>query len=418
MQKPKLFEDKRDFLLTLGILLALLLVHLLFRYDAYKAFISKPFYFTHANVLSAYIKHKHHTSYQVLKLESDEGLQFYTTTHRKRNLSHTRLRLQIFPDARISFWGYLGRFYVKSRIKEVEALPRSVKDEVAAKIALQHDTPMLQRFYSAIFLATPLSKEDREIMSALGISHLVALSGFHLGILWGVLYGVLWLLYRPLQQRWFPYRYALIDMGVVAIALLGLYVWFVGMPPSLVRAYAMVFFGWLMLVMAVELISFGFLTVVLAGLLVLFPSLLVSLGFWFSVAGVFYIFLLLHYTQRWNKSLVMFVVIPLGIFLLMLPLVHIVFETTTKCQLLSPLLSLLFTPFYPLLLGLHLLGMGGVFDGWLEALFTMPCKEIAWQTPLWLAILYGVVSLAAIRYRMAFVLLLLIALGVGAVLYI
>ena len=49
------------------------------------------------------------------------------------------------------------------------------------------------------FFATPLAKEVREKISLFGVSHLVALSGFHLGILWALVYGGLLLLYRPLQ---------------------------------------------------------------------------------------------------------------------------------------------------------------------------------------------------------------------------
>ena len=418
MEKPKLFEDRKSFLLTLGVLLAALLLHLLFTYHTYREFVTKPFYFTHATVLTAYTKHKQNRSYQVLKLQSDEGWQFYTTTHRRTDLSHIRLRLQIFPNETISFWDYLGTFYVKSRIKEVNLQPETWKEKLMAKVASQHDVPMLQRFYNAIFFATPLVKEDREKISRLGVSHLVALSGFHLGILWGLVYGLLLILYRPLQQRWFPYRYALIDIGLVSIVLLGVYVWFVGMPPSLVRAYAMVIAGWLMFIMAVELISFGFLAVVMAGLLVLFPALLVSLGFWFSVAGVFYIFLLLHYTKTWNRWLVMFAVIPFGIFVLMLPLVHTVFPVTAKCQLLSPLLSLLFTPFYPLSMGLHLIGYGSIFDEWLMRLFALPCQTGEISVPLWAGIGYLLLSLGAIRFRLLFAMLLAVATGFAMRLYI
>jgi len=418
MEKPKLFEDQRSFFLTLGVLMAALLLHLLFTYHTYREFVTKPFYFTHATVISAYTKHKENRSYQVLKLQSDEGWQFYTTTHRRTDLSHARLRLQIFPSEMISFWDYVGTFYVKSRIKEISLQPVRWKEKLMAKVESQHDVPMLQRFYNAIFFATPLAKEDREKISRIGVSHLVALSGFHLGILWGLVYGLLLILYRPLQQRYFPYRYALIDMGMVSMVLLGVYVWFVGMPPSLVRAYAMVVAGWLMLIMAVELISFDFLTVVMAGLLVLFPALLVSLGFWFSVAGVYYIFLLLHYTKTWNRWLVMFLVIPFGIFVLMLPLVHTVFPVSAKCQLLSPFLSLLFTPFYPLSIGLHFVGHGDLFDGWLIRLFSISCQTKEVFVPLWAAAGYGVLSLGAVRSRLLFMLLCMVAMGFAIRLYI
>ena len=119
-------------------------------------------------------------------------------------------------------------------------------------------------------------------------------------------------------------------MGLAAIVVLGVYVWFVGAPPSLLRSYGMILAGWAVLLMAIELLSFDFLATVAALLLVLFPSLSVSLGFWLSVEGVFYIFLLLQYAKGHNKWIITLRVIPVGIFLLMLPIVHTVFAMTSS----------------------------------------------------------------------------------------
>jgi len=256
MEKPKLFEEWKHFVLTLAALLFLLLLRLGFEYHAYQQFISLPFFFTDAKVLAAYDKQKENRRYRVLKLKSKEGHTFFTTTHQKGNLADKRLRLQLFPDEHISFWDYLGTFYVKSRIKQTEQKSLTFKERLYEKVVQQHLDPSLQSFYNAIFFATPLPKEMRQKISLLGISHLVALSGFHLGILWGLVYGMLLLLYRPLQQRYFPYRFALLDVGGVSILILGFYVWFVGTPPSLLRAYAMVLIGWSILLMGIELLSF------------------------------------------------------------------------------------------------------------------------------------------------------------------
>ena len=418
MEKPKLFETQKHYILTMAVLFMLFLLHLAWEYRSYREFLSQPFYFTHATVLSAYTKHRNQRRYQVLKLQSDEGHTFYTTTHQKRELSAHRLRVQLFPESSISFWDYLGTFYVKSRIREVQPQPQGLKEKLMDAVSDQHTDPVLQRFYNAVFFAAPLSRSDRETISRLGVSHLVALSGFHLGILWGQVYGALLLLYKPVQQRLFPYRYALIDVGVLSILFLGLYVWFVGMPPSLLRAYAMVIAGWMMLIMAVELVSFGFLAVVMAVLPILFPSLLVSVGYWFSVAGVFYIFLLLHYTKGWNRWVVMLAVIPLGIFVLMLPVIHIFFPVTSMCQLLSPLLSLLFTPFYPISMLLHLIGQGDLMDGGLHYLLSLPCHTKEVLLPWWAGVGYLLLSVAAIGYRRVFILLLGVATAFGMWLYI
>ena len=417
MEKPELFSNRKEFLYFSLVLLILLSVHLSFKFYHYQQFISKPFYYTYAKVITSYSKTKNRKTYQVLKLYSEEGFRFYTTTHRKESFNHKRLRLQIFPNETVGFTDYLGTFYVKSKIKNQEKIAPSLKDKLVEYIANQHDDTALQSFYNAIFFATPLQRSLREKISMLGVSHLVALSGFHLGILWGLIYGVFLLIYRPFQQKYFPYRQALFDVGLIVIVILGMYVWFVDFPPSLVRSYAMVFLGWIVLLSGIKLLSFTFLTTILLLLVVIFPSLLVSLSFWFSVAGVFYIFVLLQYTQKFSSWVVSLVIIPLGIFILMLPIVHMLFGLTSIYQLLSPLLSVLFIIFYPLVMGLHLLGIGGVLDSVLLWLFSLPQNGVETLLSPWVVLGYIIVSLGAIWYRKMFYLLLGIATVYGGYLF-
>jgi competence protein ComEC len=402
LEKPKLFPYRKGFLMAMGFLFVLIVVRLFFEYQSYQSFISKPFYYTYAKVITAYEKTKNAKRYTVLKLKSEEGFVFYTTSHRKEDFNHKRLRLQLFPNSSIGFKDYLGTFYVKSKIKHQEKLPTSFKDNLLKKVALQHEDKGLQTFYNAIFFATALNKDLRGKVSLLGVSHLVALSGFHLGILWGLVYGLLYFVYRPFQQKFFPYRHALFDVGLVAMIVLGFYLWFVDFPPSLVRSYAMVLVGWAVLLLGMELLSFTFLTSVLLTLTALFPSLLVSLSFWLSIAGVFYIFLLLQYTKAYNKWMISLIFIPIGIFILMLPVVHAIFGVTSIYQLLSPLLSILFVPFYPLVMFLHLLGFGAVFDNSLLGLFSLPSQSEENLLPWWMMLVYVGLSIGAIWQKKLF----------------
>jgi len=417
IEKPQLFSERREFLLFIFLMLSLILARLFFSYHTYQAFITKPFYYTTAKVLNAYPKRKNGKTYTVLKLQSEEGLTFFTTSYRDKNMRNKVLRLQLYPSDRITFWEYLGYFYIKSRIKQSEEIPENTKGMLLKGVVSQHSDSALSSFYQGIFFATPLLPELREKIAALGVSHLVALSGFHLGILWSVVYGVLLLLYRPLQQRYFPYRYSLLDIGVVTLLLLGFYVWFVGAPPSLLRSYVMMLVGWVVILLGIELLSFTFLTTVALVLLLLFPVLIVSLSFWLSVMGVFYIFLLLRYAKEVNGWIISLLFIPLGIFLLMLPIVHGIFGMTTAYQLLSPLLSLLFILFYPLVILLHLLGMGGLLDGGLVWLFSLPSEGAEKLLPIWATLLYMGLSLWAIWSRKAFWLLLAVAMGYGGYLF-
>lgn len=402
LEKPKLFPQRQGFLFVMGLLIFIIMIRLYVEYQSYQNFITKPFYYTYAKVMYSYEKTKGKRRYQVLKLRSDDGFIFYTTSHQKENFNHKRLRLQLFPSEAISFNEYLGTFYVKSRTKNAIDLAPTFKNNLLEQVATQHTETSMQSFYNAIFFATPVEKVLREKISMLGVSHLVALSGFHLGILWGLVYGFLYLFYKPLQQKYFPYRHALFDVGLVAMLSLGTYLWFVDFPPSLVRSYAMVLVGWIVLILGMELLSFVFLTTILLTLVALFPSLLVSLSFWLSVAGVFYIFLLLQYTKEYSKWLITFIFIPIGIFIFMLPVVHYIFGVTSIYQLLSPLLSILFVPFYPLVMILHLLGYGDVFDGILLWLFSLPEQSEDKLLPLWMMAVYITLSLSAIWNRRIF----------------
>ena len=409
LEKPKLFPQRKGFMVAMGILISLLFIRLIFEYQSYKNFIIKPFYYTYASVITAYEKSKNERVYTVLKLKSEEGFTFYTTTHKKESFKNKRLRLQIFPNSSISFKDYLGTFYVKSKIKFQEKSSYIFKNTVLKKVASQHQNEALKTFYNAIFFATPLVKELRKKVSMLGVSHLVALSGFHLGILWSMVYGVLFLLYRPMQQKFFPYRHRLFDVGLITIILLAIYVWFVGSPDSLVRSYAMLLVGWGVVLFGMELVSFTFLTTIVLTLVVLFPSLLVSLSFWFSIAGVFYIFLLIHYTKQRSKWLITLVIIPLGIFILMLPIVHSIFGVTTLYQLFSPLLSILFMPFYIAAIFLHLFGMGAWFDERLLWLFSLPKESNELFLPLWSMVAYVALSIVSIWNKKMFYILIGIA---------
>lgn len=402
LEKPKLFLDIKSFVWFCLLLLTLLALRVWWEYSGYKAFITKPFYYTYATVIDAYSKTKNNHTYQVIKLRADEGFVFYTTTYSKEPLKHLRLRLKLLPSKEIPFMDYLRTFYIPSIIKEKEKLPLDVKGRLLQKVAFQHTDASIASFYNAIFFATLLDKNLRDKVSLLGISHLVALSGFHLGLLWGLVYGVLLLLYRPLQQRYFPYRYALFDLGVVTMLFLGAYLWFVDFPPSLVRSYAMLLVGWVMVLLGIELLSFSFLVVVVLALLSLLPSLLVSLGFWLSVSGVFYIYLLLLYTQKFNAWSLKLLIIPLGIFILMLPIIHTIFGATSGYQLLSPLLSVVFIAFYPLVILLHIVGFGDLLDAPLLWLFALPQNAKEMLLEPWVGVVYILLSLGAIAHRYIF----------------
>ena len=166
---------------------------------------------------------------------------------------------------------------------------------------------------------------------------------------------------------------------------------------------------WFLLVLGLELISFQFLFFAVLLILLLKPPLLASLGFWLSVAGVFYIFLLIRWFRDYPAWFITVVAIPVGVFLLMFPIGHIVFQNTTPWQLMSPPLSLAFILFYPVALFVHLLGMGDLFDPALLALFDLPKSAVAIEMPTPLTLLYIALSIASIWSKKIFYATLLLA---------
>jgi competence protein ComEC len=385
----------------------LLVVRLGFIYGHYGEFITKPFYFTYADVLS--IEERPNAAYPhtLLKLQSDDGLEFYTRSYDDVPYNIKRVRVEIFPDSNITFVRFLGTFFVDSRLKEIVPVQKNFKDEIVEKIKDQHNDDLTSSIYPAIFFNTPLSKEIRDKVIVLGASHLIALSGFNLTILWSVVFGILALVYKPLQSRFFPHRYSVVDLGFISLLFLGAYVWLADFSPSLIRAYVMVVFGWMMFLMGLELVSFSFLALVACFLLALYPKFLVSISFWFSIAGVFYIMLVAEHTKNINKYAVGFVIMPISMFLLMGPIVHSIFGQTSPYQLLSIPLELAYVVFYPVMMFAHVIGYGGLMDDWLIRLLNFTPYELKESVlPLYALILYIVLSIASIFYRSLFFTLL------------
>jgi competence protein ComEC len=405
LEKPKLFLNLKEFWFILIILLLLLGTRLFFLHHEYKSFQANPFFYTDVQVLQAYEKWNENEFHTILKLYAPTlNINFFSRTKiRAKDLTAT-LRLKIFPHKKMTFFDYLGTSFIFCKVNEIYEEKKNIKSEFLMFVENQHTHEMVASFYKAIYFATVLNKSLRTQVSSLGISHLIALSGFHLAILSTLLFFLLRPLYRIFQQRYFPYRFDLHDVGFLVLLLLAWYVWFVDAPPSLVRSYAMMFVAWVLLVLGMELLSFTFLSTIVLVLLIIFPKMLLSLAFWFSVAGVFFIFLLLKHFSTLNKYL-MTLFISFGIFVLMLPIVHMVFPIVNPLQLSSPFLSLGFSFFYPLSMGLHLFGVGDLFDSLLLKLFELKVSEHLFVLSFWYGFGYLAFSFLAIYSKKIFYLL-------------
>jgi len=382
----KLFDSKREFFLFLGLIFLIFCINISYKYHIYKQIKSKPIYQTTAKVINQYIKTKHNRSFLVLKLRAKEGFVFYTTSREDLKDLYGDTLLLKFKTKKFRFIDMFKPTYIFAYDFRVIKKDR-LKKKLLQKIATQHDNNITKELFQALFLAKPISKELREKVSNLGISHLIAISGFHLGVLFFVLYLLLEKPYKFLQDRFFPYRNRKFDLTVLIIFLLFGYLYLLGFVPSLVRSYVMLVIGFFLYDRFVKIISFEVLLVAVLFILAFLPEFFFSIGFWFSVSGVFFIYLFLNYFSKLKTwQIVLF--LNIWVYFMMLPIIHSVFDKFTLLQLFSPLLSIAFTIFYPLELFLHLIGEGGLLDSFILKLLDLKSSIYHIKTPFWFLVGY------------------------------
>ena len=255
-----------------------------------------------------------------------------------------------------------------------------------------HQNQKVSALYSALFFATPISKELREDLSRLGVSHLAVLSGFHVSFIIGIIFLISTLTYRYIHRFFFPYRNFFRDTVLFSIIIISGYLIFLGTPSSFLRAVTMFVIGFWIFDRNFLKARFEVLILAVIILIALQPALLFSVGFWFSVSGVFYILLYMKYF-RFGVILDLLLV-NLWVFIAMIPIVHYIFPDFYFLQLLSPIWTILFSIFYPLSGLIHILGFGTLFDSFLIEFLSLNIGEkYQFLTPNWFLILYILISI-------------------------
>ncbi len=391
--KDKTFQGAFEVLTTpkeyllCGVILSLLLAfNLYLEYLNYqKLDFSKPTSLN-AQILLQYPKIKDQKTYFVLKLQS-KGIIFYTTI--KEPLKNLQYRhAQFFGKLKsCSFLESLKscffQTYSFSLIRK-----QDFKSHWRRFIDSTHSSALVGNLYRALFIGDSLNKDLRDRANALGINHLLAISGFHLGILSASVYFLFSLFYTPLQKRYFPYRNAFYDIGVLVWVFLLGYLLLLDFLPSFFRAFLMGLLGFLACFFGVRLLSFKLLILACCIAIALLPKLLFSVGFLLSVCGVWYIFLFLKHTQAFFKTSSFlarsFQIISLSalVFLNMLIIAHAFFPMFSPYQFFSIPLGLIFIVFFPLSLLLHAVGLGSLLDHLLSMPLTIPTISVF--SPLWL----------------------------------
>ena len=378
------------------VLIIILLINISIEYSKYQELIDDEVYETKVKVLNIYPK----KDYNILRL-SASNFDFFTNIDKSESVEKLDILNILILSKNISFLDYLKGFYAKSIIFKKIEKQSSFKDEIIKKIDSNHEDNITKELFQALFLAIPISKELRDICTNYGISHLIALSGFHLGVLSFVIYWIFYFPYTYLHKKYFLYRNKKYDLLLVSISFLFFYLILTNVVPSLLRAFVMFVFAIFLLRYNIKLFSYTTLFIVFLIVISLFPKYFFSLGFWFSIIAVFYIFLFLQYFSKLNKYL-QIVLFNLWMFLIFNPIVHFYFPQTSYEQFLSPLITILFTFFYPFEIFAHIFDFAIYFDGFIKKFLYWGMYVYNVETPFYFFIVYLMFSLASIFYKKAF----------------
>ncbi len=405
--KDKTFQEAFELLSTpkeylwCGVVLSLLLaINLYLEYLNYqKLDFSKPTSLN-AQILLQYPKTKDQKTYFVLKLQS-KNMIFYTTI--KEPLKNLQYRhAQFFGKIKsCSFLESLKSCFFQTYSFSLTR-KHNFKSHVRHSIDSAHSSALAGNLYRALFIGDSLNKDLRDRANALGINHLLAISGFHLGILSTSVYFLFSLFYTPLQKRYFPYRNAFYDIGVLVWVFLLGYLLLLDFLPSFFRAFLMGLLGFLACFFGVRILSFKLLILACCIAIALLPKLLFSVGFLLSVCGVWYIFLFLKHTQIFFKNssflkrFFQAIALSVLVFLNMLIIAHAFFPMFSPYQLFSIPLGLIFIVFFPLSLFLHAVGLGSLLDHFLSMPLTIPTISV--PSPLWLLGVHLFLTIISARF--------------------
>lgn len=205
-----------------------------------------------------------------------------------------------------------------------------------------------------------ISFDRKETIKQLGISHLFAISGLHIGLFFGFVYFLInVVLVRLLPKQylgWFSWRL------VNTLALLGalFYAYLAGFSLPTQRAFLMLFFAIVMLSMKRKIAIIDLLALTLFLVLLYDPLAVLGLSLWLSFLAVSIIIFIMwafpfkdasekeevviHKIARYIKSLTF---IQLGISFMMLP---IQISSFAALNLLAPIVNLLAIPLFSMLI--------------------------------------------------------------------
>lgn len=341
--------------------------------------------------------------YQVLKLKNSDFI-FYTTSFKDLNLSKNDvINLRIITK-NINFKDYLSKsFYAPSY--DFNKTKTQKENTLIRYFLNQHHNEKIKEFYGALFFAKNVSSELRNDVNFYNIAHLIAISGYHLGLLFSFCFLIFAPLYAFFHKRYFPYRSLKLDISIFAFSLLIFYIFLIDFSPSYTRALLMSLFAFYLFSKNIKIFSFKFLFLSITFCISIFPKLLFSVGFLFSILGVFYIYLYLHHFKDQFSNFTHVFLLNIWTFLAMIIPVLYFFPLLSFQQFLAIPLSLAFIIFYPLVLILHIFSYGNLLDLYFMHFFEFKMHAINLSIPFVFYFIYLILSLIAIfnKYLALFV---------------
>ncbi|MDN5073434.1 ComEC/Rec2 family competence protein [Aliarcobacter butzleri] len=405
----KIIKSKQ--IVTIFILFFALLINILLEYGKYLEFIDEEVFETKVEVLNIYEK----DDKDILKLKSS-NFEFFTNMPKNEEIKRFDLLNILIVSRNIDFIDYLKGFYTITIYFDELQKEQTFKDKIIKNIENNHQDEKIIELFNALFLAVPVSKELRDVITAYGIAHVVALSGFHLVVLSFVIYWILYFPYKFFQDRYFPYRNRKLDILLITIAILFYYLILTDIVPSLLRAFVMFCLGIYLLRSNIKILSYMTLFYTFLIVIAFYPKYIFSIGFWFSIFAVFYIYLFIQYFKNYNKWL-LYIFFNIWMFLIFNPIVHYFFPQTSYEQFYSIPITIFFNFFYPAEIFAHIFGFSNYFDEYLKIFIEHKIYVYEVFTPLYFYILYLLVSFLSIWSKKAFILLNLLMIGFNIYLF-
>ncbi|MCG3710300.1 ComEC/Rec2 family competence protein [Aliarcobacter butzleri] len=405
----KIIKSKQ--IVTIFILFFALLINILLEYGKYLKFIDEEVFETKVEVLNIYEK----DDKDILKLKSS-NFEFFTNMPKNEEIKRFDLLNILIVSRNIDFIDYLKGFYTKTIYFDELQKEQTFKDKIIKNIENNHQDEKIIELFNALFLAVPVSKELRDVITAYGIAHVVALSGFHLVVLSFVIYWILYFPYKFFQDRYFPYRNRKLDILLITIAILFYYLILTDIVPSLLRAFVMFCLGIYLLRSNIKILSYMTLFYTFLIVIAFYPKYIFSIGFWFSIFAVFYIYLFIQYFKNYNKWL-LFIFFNIWMFLIFNPIVHYYFPQTSYEQFYSIPITIFFNFFYPAEIFAHIFGFSDYFDEYLKIFIEYKIYVYEVFTPLYFYILYLFVSFLSIWSKKAFIMLNILMIGFNIYLF-